>query len=170
MEQGSNPSTSHRIEVFHDGDCPLCEREINMLRRLDRGKDRIRFTDITDPSFDALSIGKTHEDLMARIHGRLPSGEFIEGVEVFRELYQAVGFGFLVAPTRLPGVAPMLDSAYRWFAKNRLKLTGRNECNDGLCVPASERSDQARIETRPESKSVYASSPASGNPTGPVAA
>lgn len=77
---------------------------------------------------------------MDRIHGRLPSGELIEGVEVFRRLYAAVGFSWLVAPTRLPGVRHLLDAAYELFAKNRLRLTGR--CVDGVCaVPPAPRAD-----------------------------
>jgi predicted DCC family thiol-disulfide oxidoreductase YuxK len=68
---------------------------------------------------------------MDRIHGRLPDGTIVEGVEVFRRLYAAVGFGPVVALTRLPGVAHLLDLAYRWFARNRLRLTGR--CEGGSC-------------------------------------
>lgn len=121
---------STRFEVFFDGQCPLCRREIELLRRFDR-KGHVRFTDIADPAFDAGAIARTHEELMARIHGRdVDTGVLVEGVEVFRRLYAAVGFGPLVALTRLPPVAWALDHAYRWFAKNRLWLTGRNECTD----------------------------------------
>lgn len=120
------------VEVYFDGDCPLCMREIAMLKRLDR-KERIVFTDIAAKDFDVSRTGLTYEALMDRIHGRLlPSGEAIEGVEVFRRLYAAVGAGPLVALTRLPLVREGLDVAYRAFAKNRLKLTGR--CTDeGVC-------------------------------------
>ncbi len=48
--------------------------------------------------------------------------ELVEGVEVFRRLYAAVGFGPVVALTRLPGVRGALDAGYRWFAKNRQSL------------------------------------------------
>lgn len=120
----------HDIEVFHDGDCPLCAREIRFLRRLDR-RGRIRFTDIAAADFDAASVGLTWEALMLRIHGRLPDGTIIEGVEVFRRLYAAVGFSALVAVTRLPGISHLLDIGYQRFAKNRLRLTGR--CADGAC-------------------------------------
>jgi predicted DCC family thiol-disulfide oxidoreductase YuxK len=73
-----------------------------------------------------------------RIHGRLPDGTLVEGVEVFRRLYAAVGLGILVAATRLPGIAQLLDLGYRWFAKNRLRLTGR--CADGACeLPAGSK-------------------------------
>lgn len=118
------------FEVFFDGDCPLCVREIRMLQRLDR-RGRLRFTDIARADFDASDTGRTWDELMARIHGRLPNGELVEGVEVFRRLYAAVGFGPLVALTRLPGVRHLLDAAYHLFAKNRLRLTGR--CEKGVC-------------------------------------
>ncbi len=118
------------IEVFYDGACPLCMREIRMLRGRDR-RQRIRFVDIAADSFDAASVGLSWKALMDRIHGRLPDGTLVEGVEVFRRLYAAVGFGPLVALTRLPGVTQLLDLAYHAFAKNRLRLTGR--CVDGAC-------------------------------------
>ncbi len=118
------------VEVFYDGACPLCLREVRMLDWLDR-KARIRFTDIANEGFDAASVGLSYGALMDRIHGRLPDGRLIEGVEVFRRLYAAVGFGPIVALTRLPGVSQALDLAYTLFAKNRLKLTGR--CVDGAC-------------------------------------
>lgn len=121
------------IELFYDGECPLCIREVRMLRRLDR-KQRIGFTDITAQGFDAAGTGVSQQALMDRIHGRLPDGSLIEGVEVFRRLYTAVGFGKAVALTRLPGVSQLLDLGYRLFAKNRLRLTGR--CRDGACAVA----------------------------------
>ena len=101
-----------------------------MLRARDR-RHRIRFTDIAAESFEALSLGVTREALMGRIHGRLPDGKLIQGVEVFRRLYAAVGFERLVAVTRLPGITQLLDVAYHAFARNRLRLTGR--CVDGAC-------------------------------------
>lgn len=119
------------IEVFYDGACPLCIREMRMLGRRDR-KQRIRFVDISTADFDAASVGLTLRVMMDRIHGRLPDGTVIEGVEVFRRLYAAVGFGPIVTLTRLPGVRQILDVAYRWFAKNRLRLAGR--CADQACT------------------------------------
>lgn len=119
------------VEVFYDGACPLCTREIGMLRRRDH-RARIRFTDIAADGFDAGTVGLTWQALMDRIHGRLPDGTLIEGVEVFRRLYAAVGFRALVTLSRAPGVSQLLDLAYRLFAKNRLRLTGR--CLDDACA------------------------------------
>ena len=119
-----------KVEVFYDGDCPLCLREIQLLRWMDR-KKRIRFTDIADPTFLPSDYGKTMQEFMDEIQGRLPDGSWIIGVEVFRRLYAAAGLGPLVALTRLPGVSHGLDLGYRVFAKNRLRLTGR--CKAGSC-------------------------------------
>lgn len=118
------------VEVFYDGACPLCMREIAMLRRRDK-QGRIRFTDIAAPGFDPTITGLSWEALMGRIHGRLPDGTIIEGVEVFRRLYAAVGFPRLAAVSRAPGISQALGLAYRVFAKNRLRLTGR--CDEGTC-------------------------------------
>ena len=122
---------TYTVEVFYDGDCPLCLKEIQLLRWMDR-RQKIRFTDIAAADFDPSSVGLTFQELMDRIHGRLADGQMIEGVEVFRQLYSAVGLGFIVALTRIPGVSHALDWAYRIFARHRLSLTGR--CADERCT------------------------------------
>lgn len=131
-----------QVEVFYDGGCPLCSREIRALRRMDR-RGRILFTDIAASAFDASSVGIPLTTLMARIHGRLPDGTVIEGVEVFRRLYSAVGFSAVVALTRLPGISHLLNIAYRQFAKNRLRLTGR--CADGACEVHGSAAPAAKV-------------------------
>lgn len=122
---------SHDIEVFFDGDCPLCRREIAMLQRRDRAQ-RIRFTDIAAAGFDAGALGTDQATLMGRIHGRLPDGTWIDGVEVFRRLYTAVGLGWLVSLSRLPVLSRLVELAYDLFARHRLRLTGRCAV-DGSC-------------------------------------
>ncbi|WP_010587161.1 thiol-disulfide oxidoreductase DCC family protein [Schlesneria paludicola] len=125
------------IEVFFDGGCPLCLREVNLLRRMDR-KGKIQFTDIDNPDFRPEELGKTYDDLMAEIQGRLSDGTWVTGVEVFRRLYTAVGFGPLVAITRLPILSQTMNLGYRIFARNRLRLTGR--CRANTCdVRSSKR-------------------------------
>jgi predicted DCC family thiol-disulfide oxidoreductase YuxK len=100
---------------------------------------------LRESGFDAATTGLDWQTLMDRIHGRLPDGTLIEGVEVFRRLYTAVGFGPLVALTRLPGIKQLLDVAYHTFAKHRLRLTGR--CADGVC----------EVHARPSAKGLRAS-------------
>ncbi|MGI9470986.1 MAG: thiol-disulfide oxidoreductase DCC family protein, partial [Rubripirellula sp.] len=92
---------------------------------------RIRFTDISETGFRPEDYRKRMSDFMDEIHGRLPNGEWILGVEVFRRLYSAIGLKPIVFVTRLPGISNVLDIGYDLFAKNRLRLTGR--CNADSC-------------------------------------
>jgi len=119
------------IELFYDGGCPVCMREVRVLRRLDR-RGHIRFIDIDAPGFQAPRPGPAPDDLMARIHARLPDGTWIQGVEVFRRLYTAVGFGTLVTVSRWPGISHLLDYAYAVFARNRVRWFGR--CSANACA------------------------------------
>ena len=122
--------SAYEIEVFYDGGCPLCLREITMLRRWDR-QSRIRFTDIDAADFQPEAVGKSYEELMAQMHGRLADGTWLQGVEVFRRLYAAVGFVRLAALSRLPLISQVLNLGYTVFARNRLRLTGR--CTQQSC-------------------------------------
>jgi predicted DCC family thiol-disulfide oxidoreductase YuxK len=127
----TTPHDTAAFEVFFDGDCPLCAREIDTLQRWDR-KGSVRFTDIAARGFDAGAVGRTQGELTGSIHGRfLSDGSWVDGVEVFRQLYSAVGLGPLVTLTRLPGVSGALDAAYAVFARNRLRITGR--CDAETC-------------------------------------
>ena len=119
-------SDTFEIEMFYDGACPLCMRETRLLQRRDV-EGRIRFTDIAAVDFDPEAYARTPRDFIDRIQGRLPGGEWLEGVEVFRRLYEVVGFKRLVWVSRLPVISQLLGVAYDLFAKNRLRLTGRCE-------------------------------------------
>lgn len=130
--QPTEPPAGRDIEVFFDGACPLCTREARFIRRLDK-KQRIQFTDIAAPEFRASDYQREMSDFMSQIQGRLPDGTWVQGVEVFRKLYTTVGFGPLVWLTRLPIITSLLDRAYRVFARNRLRWTGRCEIGGTAC-------------------------------------
>jgi predicted DCC family thiol-disulfide oxidoreductase YuxK len=135
-------SGSWQIRVLYDGECPLCSQEIRFLERCDRGRGRIQFEDIADPAFDPAVYGLHARQLMARIHGVLPGGSVVEGVEVLRRAYAAVGLGWLVAPTRWPGLRRLADLAYRIFARNRLRWTRRESaCEGGRCEIARSHAE-----------------------------
>ena len=118
-----------QLEVYFDGECPICVKEINLLKWFD-GENRVRFIDIAASDFSA-PTGKSYETLMGRIHARTPDGSWVTGVEVFEKLYSAVGLDVVSAFIRLPGINYMTQKAYNWFAANRLQLTGR--CQDDGC-------------------------------------
>ena len=40
------------VRLLYDGECPLCVKEINMLKRRDEGQDKISFVNIATPEYD----------------------------------------------------------------------------------------------------------------------
>lgn len=135
------PSTDWDIKLLYDGECPLCVREVRMLERFNKKSlfgakpGKLALADIAAPGFDAQVYGRSFEELMGQIHGVLPDGRLITGMEVFRRAYAAVGLGALAAPTGWPLLRPLFDLFYRWFARNRLRITGRGGvCEEGRCA------------------------------------
>lgn len=127
--------SSPRFTILIDGECPLCVKEGRLLKWLDKGRGRLEVVHFTDAEFDFERYGLTFETAMGQIHGIAPDGTIVTGVEVFRRSYDAVGWGWLWAPTGWPILEPIFDAMYRWFARNRFWLTGRpNPCEGGRCA------------------------------------
>ena len=130
---------SYPLSVFFDGACPICDREIALMRRLDRQR-RLIFCDFSRRDYDPTSINVSPADLGRVIHARWDNGSVITGVDVFRAMWEAVGLGFLARLTRLSLIEPLVVKAYAWFARNRLRLTGRSHtCAEGACKSALSR-------------------------------
>jgi predicted DCC family thiol-disulfide oxidoreductase YuxK len=128
--------TQYPLTVFFDGACPICDREIALMRRLDRRRN-LQFCDFSAQEYDAGSSGFAAADLATVIHARWADGSVITGVEVFRAMWEAVGLGFLARLSRLSLVEPLALRAYAWFARNRLRLTGRlHACVEDSCKSA----------------------------------
>jgi len=115
-----------QIKLLYDGDCPLCMREVNFLRKKDAGRGLVKFVDIADDNYDpAENGGVDFETAMGRIHAVQADGTVIKNVEVFRRIYSILGIGWLYAPTRWPIIGPIVDKLYDIWADLRLKVTGR---------------------------------------------
>ena len=118
--------TQYPLTVFFDGACPICDREIALMKRLDRRR-QLEFCDF--------SSGFTAADLGTVIHARWADGSVITGVEVFRAMWEAIGLGVLARLSRLSLVEPLVLRTYAWFARNRLRLTGRlKACTGDACA------------------------------------
>jgi len=121
------------MKIYYDGECPLCKKEMFFLKKRDRS-NLLELVDISSPYFNPITLGKTKDQLMARIHGMLNENNLIEGVEVFRQAYSRVGLGWLLWITKIPVFKQIADLFYVLFAKYRIRignLFGR--CDSGSC-------------------------------------
>lgn len=63
---GVQESKDWEIKMLYDGGCPLCMREVNMLRRRDAGGNKIKFVDIDAPNYDpAQNAGISYEEVIS---------------------------------------------------------------------------------------------------------
>ncbi|WP_299489117.1 thiol-disulfide oxidoreductase DCC family protein [Acaryochloris sp. IP29b_bin.137] len=132
-------SPSWQIKLLYDGACPLCLREVNFLRKRDAGQGLVAFVDIADLNYAPADNGNIDfETAMGSIHALLPDGTVMEGVPVFRKVYEVLGMGWVYAITKLPIVGPIADFIYDIWADWRLKLTGRAD----LATILAERQQQ----------------------------
>jgi predicted DCC family thiol-disulfide oxidoreductase YuxK len=124
VKQGNQQNWA--INLLYDGDCPLCVREVNFLRQKDRGRGLVKFTDIADNAYDpAENGGIDFETAMGRIHAVRADGTVVKNIEVFRQVYDVLGIGWIYAPTQWPIIGALVDWLYSLWADWRLALTGR---------------------------------------------
>jgi predicted DCC family thiol-disulfide oxidoreductase YuxK len=111
------PETS-RTEVYYDGACPVCSREIATYRRA-AGAEALCFVDVSQPDA-ALAPGLTREAALARMHVRRADGSMASGAAAFAALWSALPrWAWLGRVAALPIVAPVLELGYRGFLRLR---------------------------------------------------
>jgi len=108
-----------QLTVWFDGGCPLCVREIALMRRLDR-RSAIEFVDVSTPdSTCPIDRGA----LLERFHAREAGGEMLSGAAAFAAMWRAVPLlrplGLLARDRR---VLAALEWAYRRFLRVRPRL------------------------------------------------
>jgi len=120
----SGGTKPYPLTVYFDGECPICRREIDLMKTFNR-RNHLQFIDFSGGSYRSVEHGLSPCDLGRVIHARWSNGTIITGVEVFQEMWEAIGLGFLSRFARLAMINKLLVRAYAWFARNRLRLTGR---------------------------------------------
>ena len=82
---------------------------------------------------------------MRAIHGRDSRGEYQTGVDVFREIYQRLGWRRLVSISRWPVVRSVLDIAYIGFAWLRYRHAGWRERRKDVQRSSADHSSKPAV-------------------------
>lgn len=150
--QASSSNSDHwKLNLLYDGECPLCVREVNFLQKKDAGRGVIKFTDIADLDYDpAENGGVDFETAMGRIHAVRADGSVIKNVAVFQEVYDAIGIGWMYAPTKWPIIGSLVNKIYDLWADWRLAVTGRPNLEKVIAERqqklAQQTADRCRLE------------------------
>jgi len=107
------------VTVWFDGGCPLCRREIALMRRLDRA-GAIAFVDVAGP--DA-ACPLDRAALLARFHAQEKDGPLVSGAAAFAAMWRAIPvlrpFGLIA---RWGPALWALERLYRAFLRVRPAL------------------------------------------------
>ena len=116
--QGFTDDGSPAVTVWFDGDCPLCLREIALMRRLDR-RGAIDFVNVAGDG----SCPIDRAELLARFHAQEAGRPMVSGAAAFAALWRAIP---VLAPlghlARAPALLWLLERAYRGFLRLRPRL------------------------------------------------
>ena len=110
------------FKIFYDGTCPLCEKEMNQLKKLNT-EGNLSFVDIMDEEFESNYPELDWQALNDRIHGMCEDGTLLVGLDATHRAWSEVGKGWVYAPLRWPVIRFFADKAYLLFAKNRYKIS-----------------------------------------------
>lgn len=106
------------VTVWHDGGCPLCRREIDLMRRLDR-KGAITFIDASDGA-NVCPVDRSR--MLERFHAS-EDGRMLSGGAAFAAMWRAIP---VLRPlgqiARVPLALKMLETAYLGFLRVRPQL------------------------------------------------
>lgn len=102
------------VEVYFDGSCPMCRREIAVYQNITPDQP-ISWVDVSQPD-TPLPQGQSKEQLMARFHTRTAQGELLSGAAAFVHVWgQLPGWRVLAWLAKVPGMLWVMEKAYNGF-------------------------------------------------------
>ncbi|XP_027126520.1 uncharacterized protein At5g50100, chloroplastic isoform X2 [Coffea arabica] len=117
-EDVEQSSENWKIKMLYDGECPLCMKEVNMLRERNKSFGTIKFVDISSDDYSPeKNQGLDYKTVMGRIHAILSDGTVVTDVEI----------------------ATIADAVYGIWAKYRLQITGRPPLEEVLEARKNKR-------------------------------
>ncbi|MDC3183719.1 DUF393 domain-containing protein [Prochlorococcus sp. AH-716-B20] len=123
----------NKLIFLFDGGCPLCLRETNFLKSKDE-LNKIDFVDINNVNYNPILFKDiSYVEAMSNLHGILENGNIIKGLDVLAYSYELIGLGWVYYPLKIEFLAPVLRLFYKYWAKYRLKITGRSNI-EKLCT------------------------------------
>ena len=120
--------------VFFDGACPLCSKEVKLYKKLAandkaRGKYKddadIEWIDISKSKTELKEEGIKYADAMQLLHVKDASGVHQVGIDAVLTVWDQIPYYRKLSKflKSIPALHTLLDKAYRFTARHRLKIT-----------------------------------------------
>jgi predicted DCC family thiol-disulfide oxidoreductase YuxK len=109
------------ITIYYDASCPICEREIRLLKEFDRD-NKIKLIDCSPLSYEG-EAGFSRESMMKLIHAKASDGQWLIGAPVFAAAYAVSGIPSMANMWGARSLQPLWRIVYPWIANNRQLLS-----------------------------------------------
>lgn len=127
--------------IFYDGNCPLCNTEMQHLRRAD-ASNKIALEDLNAEDFSQRFPHIDINKAMNILHAQTSTGEMVYGLDVTYLAWRTVGKYPWLKIIRLPIIRFFADHAYTFFAKYRHPISRflmpNAQCSNGQCTIKSK--------------------------------
>lgn len=100
--------------LYYDGQCPLCAKEIAILRKINRGN--LHFEDV----HTLLEYTEdTRQKMLKVLHLKDANGQWLMGADATVAAWSHTPYGWLFKPLRWPVIGSVVDLVYQAWAKRR---------------------------------------------------
>lgn len=117
----SYKSQSHKQQLdkdqlYYDSHCPLCEKEIRLLKRLSRSQ--LAFVDVHSLSPQSTP---SKQQMLQRLHLRKANGNWLTGLDATVHAWSHTPYAVFFKVLQLWPISYIADRAYSLWAKRRYK-------------------------------------------------
>ena len=112
--------------LYFDGLCPMCTKEIDLLRRLNNGG--LSFVDIHECSLELLVPSKV--DMLKVLHLMTADGNWLTGAPASVKAWSHTHWGWIFKPLLWPFFSLLVDYIYKiWAARRYSRLYDCDVCS-----------------------------------------
>lgn len=135
-----------KLTLLYDAKCRLCTQTVEVLRGL-RTDAELEMQPYQSADLERLIPGASLPELEAEIHAVDETGRIYKGADALILVLTTVSsIRWIAVFYRIPGMRPVAQLLYRWIAKSRYKLFGREDedCPEGTCSVHGNRKEDGR--------------------------
>jgi predicted DCC family thiol-disulfide oxidoreductase YuxK len=115
-----------KITCFHDGECPICNVEIDTMKKIDKAHN-VNWVDISKDKIALKNAGLTYKQAMEKMYVIDENNQIQSGIQGFLCVWEQIPYYRKLASVIkiIPFSLTILNLFYGIFAYYRLPLTGK---------------------------------------------
>jgi predicted DCC family thiol-disulfide oxidoreductase YuxK len=122
-----------KISVFYDGNCLVCDTEINYYRK-QKNNDLINWVNISDHNFNPFQYGIENLPFKQRLYAK-KDNDLYDGIDTFLLIWETLQiWSFMVKISKIKLIRKVMDIGYYFFTIIRPYLPKRHKCTDACQI------------------------------------